>query len=608
MPVEPTLTPLQKDTALHDSPIAPSFDADLKLSRSEAEQLDNLKVSDEELVGSLTYQQLTLYEKKSCINREMDIMVRFFRSTFSIEAEELTVASSLQNRASFWKLGRYQLCGFGYFLDLCWAQAFGLVSGALQQELGVPNNRIGDLSTAFSAGMTVGALFWGLAVDIIGRRWAFNMTCLISSVFGLLFASPSNFGALCFFASMIGLGVGGNIPIDATITLEFLPTNRRFLLCALSTFQPLGVVVASLVSWGLVPRYSCDTSYKACSFPERPCCTKSSNMGWRYTMIVLGCITLGKLSQISPVLQKLTRLARTGIFFLRFVLFTFYESPKFLLAKGKDEEAIDVLYKIAAFNRQPQPQLTIDDFRLLDKEYSERESITSDEPLSSGPRQFTTGEMAKIRVKQAVGQFAHLKGFFATKRMIWVSVTLWIAYMSLFWSFSIAGGYLPLILRQKGIDTSAGLNETYRNYVVVYLPGVTATILGSFLMEIPKVGRKWAMAFAAALMGTSLFLFATISSFAAYTGMNLLEYWAQSLYAALLYAFTPEAFPAPFRGSGSGIASTLGRLSSTVAPIAAGTIFSPRSPSVLYLSGGAAFVSMLAILCLPYDTRGRHTF
>ncbi|KAL7336804.1 major facilitator superfamily domain-containing protein [Rhodotorula toruloides] len=500
----------------------------------------------------------------------------------------------IMNRASFWKLGRYQwciffLCGFGYFLDLCWAQAFGLVSGALQQELGVPNNRIGDLSTAFSAGMTVGALFWGLAVDIIGRRWAFNMTCLISSVFGLLFASPSNFGALCFFASMIGLGVGGNIPIDATITLEFLPTNRRFLLCALSTFQPLGVVVASLVSWGLVPRYSCDTSYKACSFPERPCCTKSSNMGWRYTMIVLGCITL-------------------GIFFLRFVLFTFYESPKFLLAKGKDEEAIDVLYKIAAFNRQPQPQLTIDDFRLLDKEYSERESITSDEPLSSGPRQFTTGEMAKIRVKQAVGQFAHLKGFFATKRMIWVSVTLWIAYMSLFWSFSIAGGYLPLILRQKGIDTSAGLNETYRNYVVVYLPGVTATILGSFLMEIPKVGRKWAMAFAAALMGTSLFLFATISSFAAYTGMNLLEYWAQSLYAALLYAFTPEAFPAPFRGSGSGIASTLGRLSSTVAPIAAGTIFSPRSPSVLYLSGGAAFVSMLAILCLPYDTRGRHTF
>lgn len=65
---------------------------------------------------------------------------------------------------------------------------------------------------------------WGLLVDIIGRKWCFNITCLLASVFGLIFAAPSNFGALCFICALIGLGVGGNIPIDATITLEFLPT------------------------------------------------------------------------------------------------------------------------------------------------------------------------------------------------------------------------------------------------------------------------------------------------------------------------------------------------------------------------------------------------
>lgn len=70
----------------------------------------------------------------------------------------------------------FQLCGFGYYLDLCFAQLGGLIGGQIQQELGVSNSRIGDLSTCFSAGMTVGALFWGLAVDIIGRRWAFNIT------------------------------------------------------------------------------------------------------------------------------------------------------------------------------------------------------------------------------------------------------------------------------------------------------------------------------------------------------------------------------------------------------------------------------------------------
>lgn len=37
--------------------------------------------------------------------------------------------------------------------------------------------------------------------------------------------------------------------------------------------------------------------------------------------------------------------------------------------------------------------------------------------------------------------------------------------MSLFFSFSIAGGYLPLILRQKGIDTNTDLDTTYRKFV-----------------------------------------------------------------------------------------------------------------------------------------------
>jgi hypothetical protein len=110
------------------------------------------------------------------------------------------------------------------------------------------------------------------------------------------------------FASAL---LAGNIPIDATITLEFLPTNRRILLAWLSTFQPLGVVAASLIAWGLVPKYSCDVTLPSCSSGEVPCCTKGSNMGWRYLMIVLGCITL-------------------FVFAIRFFVFDFQESPKYV--------------------------------------------------------------------------------------------------------------------------------------------------------------------------------------------------------------------------------------------------------------------------------------
>lgn len=88
-------------------------------------------------------------------------------------------------------LGRYQiciwfLCGFGYFLDLAWSQGVGLIASAVYQEMGVPDSDTGNIFAIANAGLAVGALGFGLAVDVIGRKWAFNLTCLITSIFGLL--------------------------------------------------------------------------------------------------------------------------------------------------------------------------------------------------------------------------------------------------------------------------------------------------------------------------------------------------------------------------------------------------------------------------------------
>lgn len=66
-------------------------------------------------------------------------------------------------------MGKYQwqiwfLCGFGYLIDLLWAQAFGLVLGPLGQELGFQGNESGNISVAFSSGLTIGAFTWGVSV------------------------------------------------------------------------------------------------------------------------------------------------------------------------------------------------------------------------------------------------------------------------------------------------------------------------------------------------------------------------------------------------------------------------------------------------------------
>ena len=56
-------------------------------------------------------------------------------------------------------------------------------------------------------------------------------------------------------------------------------------------------------------------------------------MGWRYLVFTVASITL-------------------GVFIIRFFIFPFHESPKFLLAKGNDRAAVEVVHKIAAFNRR----------------------------------------------------------------------------------------------------------------------------------------------------------------------------------------------------------------------------------------------------------------
>lgn len=64
------------------------------------------------------------------------------------------------------------LCGFGYFIDLLYANAFGLAAPAMQQELGFPgmpkvfifnikfNHRVdgqyGNIFTSFNSGLAAG--------------------------------------------------------------------------------------------------------------------------------------------------------------------------------------------------------------------------------------------------------------------------------------------------------------------------------------------------------------------------------------------------------------------------------------------------------------------
>ncbi|KAL2206298.1 sugar transporter-like protein [Sarocladium strictum] len=486
--------------------------------------------------------------------------------------------------------GRYQqciwlLCGFGYFLDLTWSKGVGLMATALYQEMGVPGDKQGLIFTCANVGLALGAVGFGLISDIIGRKWAFNITCLITSIFGMLMTAVKyNYAAVCGIYLIASIGLGGNIPIDATIALEFMPPSKRYLVALMSMWQPIGVVTACAISYGTAARYRCDPELLSCRDSSladgEECCSVSSNMGWRYGFLIIGSMTL-------------------FIFFARYFVFRFHESPKYLISKGRDQDAIDVLHKIAKFNKCAPPTLTIEDFRDLDRSMG----IDPDE------QPFTDRTNAKGVVMRAVKELSFLKGLFTRKLTCFIFVLLGFTYMGNFWSFNLAGSFLPIILLRNNVDSGrATVDQTYQQYIYIYLPGILGTVMAFFSIELPIVGRKWSLVFSAAMQGLAMAMYTQVKTTAGYVGLNALAYIMQNFFNAVLYASAPELFDTTYRASANGMLSCLGRIAGIVAPLAGQQFIDEGRMGVLWLGAGGIWLSSFLMVFLPVEMRGRQMY
>ncbi|KAL8698594.1 MAG: hypothetical protein Q9224_001784, partial [Gallowayella concinna] len=203
-------------------------------------------------------------------------------------------------------MGRYQwslfaLCGFGWLADNMWLQGVALTLPSLSREFGVSDTNVRYTTCALFIGLCLGASFWGVASDVIGRRLAFNATLFLAGVFGLAVGGGSSWVGVAGLYAALGVGVGGNLPVDGALFLEFLPFASSGLLTALSVWWPVGQLISSL--------------------------------GWRYFNLTLGALTF-------------------VMFMCRFFLFHLYESPKFLLSQGRQAEAVAAVHGIAYKNRK----------------------------------------------------------------------------------------------------------------------------------------------------------------------------------------------------------------------------------------------------------------
>jgi MFS family permease len=128
----------------------------------------------------------------------------------------------------------------------CDLKGVALTLPQISAEFGISDTEVRYTTLALFLGLCIGASFWGTASDVLGRRLAFNFTLFLAGAFGLASGGGPTWIGTCALYACIGLGVGGNLPVDGALFLEFLPQTSGNLLTLLSVFWPVGNLIASL--------------------------------------------------------------------------------------------------------------------------------------------------------------------------------------------------------------------------------------------------------------------------------------------------------------------------------------------------------------------------
>jgi MFS family permease len=126
------------------------------------------------------------------------------------------------------------LNGFGYAVDSLILLIQSVISTQARKEF-QPSYSTG-LTIAVYVGMLIGAIFWGFSADIIGRRFAFNVSLFVSAVFTVVAGASPSWIVLGLFTCLSAFGAGGNLVLDTTVFLEYLPSQHQWLLTLMAAW------------------------------------------------------------------------------------------------------------------------------------------------------------------------------------------------------------------------------------------------------------------------------------------------------------------------------------------------------------------------------------
>ena len=448
------------------------------------------------------------------------------------------------------------------------------------------------LTMAVYAGMLIGALFWGISADIIGRRFAFNVSLFISSTFAIAGGASPNWTVLALFVSLSAFGAGGNLILDTTVFLEYLPSRQQWLLTLMAMWWGFAPVIAAAFAWPFLSqaRWNCNETPGPCTY--------ANNKGWRFVWYANGSLMLAM------------SVARVTIIRL-------HETPKFLIGQGRDAEVIEGL-------------------RQISDKYNRPMSLTVERLEACGQIGTIGGAGGK---KGIAAIWWHVKGLFATRKLGLSTCLIWLSWLMIGLAYPLYFVFLPEYLGSRGAQTGQpGNYYKWRNYLITNVCGIFGPVLAGVLCNIRFLGRKYTMVIGALITMVFLFAYTAVRTPGENLGFNCAISFCINVYYGCLYAYTPEGMsfsfflpspphtqpcpsttyrspqlilsdivlPSAHRATGNGIAVACNRVMGLISAVVAQTANTSTSAPIFVCA--ALYIGMALVAALfPFEPYGRRS-
>ncbi|KJA23707.1 hypothetical protein HYPSUDRAFT_39540 [Hypholoma sublateritium FD-334 SS-4] len=486
------------------------------------------------------------------------------------------------------------IAGVGFFLDAYDLFIINPVSTMLQYRLyggnSLPANLEGFVKAGANIGSVIGQFAFGYAADALGRKAVYGkelMLIIFATIMTLTVPTGSLAPDSCLiylgiFRILLGVGVGGDYPMSASITSDRANLRKRgTMLAYIFSNQGWGSLVGSLV-----------------------------------TIIVLLCykgtMEAGNTSKVDGVWRICIGVSLIPAFGTLYQRLTLPESVRFLKSQ-----------KIAHSEQGTPPPDEIDQLKAAQRAEDEKTERDAAKAAGKGADSIEMTSMADehsdpatahpealVKKPAHIGEFIEYFSEWRHFKLLLGTCMCWFLLDIAFYGINLNQN---VVLQQIGFAGKEG--TPWNRLFKISTGGIIITALGfvpgyyASILTIEILGRKWIQVqgflMAALFLGILAGCFNTLSKVAFIVCFAFLQFFFNFGANTTTYCYPAEVFPTRFRAFAHGISAACGKAGAIISALAFNTLSKKvGTPAVLWIFFGCCIGGAVFTMLLP-EVKGR---